>query len=403
MDDIPRRNKIDCWTPAELAIGLAMETVEKMAADERLTDAILLLASAKHSVADYLEGVNTRRHVVSDLDEAFQLGRQASWDDARASVTQLQSEVTSLKAKLESALSQVCGACGHPWTGEKCGQADNDHPFQTCYPVAAVNPLAAECETLRAMVYVPGLWRCPKCEFQSLQSNLNASDGSVTASDKPGEKCPNCDSPLWRVSERDAGNRLSDRLEKEIAANASLRADLVRANEQNDLTHTSYVAENNRVMAEREALRADLAQQTELVGLLQTEAGNVRRLEVALWQVRRDLEPIHCCDVVHRDCQICRAVVHIDDAIARRPHVDKPEKSAGPNSAAAADMSDDMPWDRVELRGWSIVGMNHYHVGGARQLFVAMTNADGRCITAEGSHERQVWKDLARKAYRAPG
>lgn len=81
MDDIPRRNKIDCWTPAELAIGLAMETVEKIAADERLTDAILLLASAKHSVADYLEGVNTRRHVVSDLSDVSELSGLAR--DAR--------------------------------------------------------------------------------------------------------------------------------------------------------------------------------------------------------------------------------------------------------------------------------------------------------------------------------
>lgn len=58
----------------------------------------------------------------------------------------------------------------------------------------------------------------------------------------------------------------------------------------------------------------------------------------------------------------------------------------------------DMPWDRVELRGWSIVGMNHYRVAGVRNLFVAMTK-DGRCITAEGSHENMVWKDLAAKAY----
>lgn len=325
MDDVPRRHKIDCWTPAELAIGLAMETVEKMAADVRLTDAILLLAAAKHSVADYLEGVNTRRHVASDLDGAFQLGRQASWDDARASVTQLQSEVTSLKAKLESALSQVCGACGHPWTGEKCGQADNDHPFQTCYPVAAVNPLAAECETLRAMVYVPGLWRCPKCEFQSLQSNLNASDGSITVRDQPGDKCPNCDVPLWRVSEREAGNRMVDRMEKVAANNAELRADIARANEQNELTHKAYVDENTRVMGEREVFRAELA----------------------------------------------------------------------------AAHAGDMPWDRVELRGWSIVGMNHYRVAGVRNLFVAMTK-DGMCITAEGPGERWVWKDLARKAYRVP-
>src|SRR6185312_9883219 len=51
-------------------------------------------------------------------------------------------------------------------------------------------------------VYVPGVWRCAKCDFRLIQSNLNASDGTVTARDTPGDKCPNCHSPLWRVTER---------------------------------------------------------------------------------------------------------------------------------------------------------------------------------------------------------
>lgn len=50
----------------------------------------------------------------------------------------------------------------------------------------------------------------------------------------------------------------------------------------------------------------------------------------------------------------------------------------------------DMPWDRVELRGWSIVGMNHY--------YVAMIN-DGRCIKAEDADDSYVWKLLARQAF----
>lgn len=54
------------------------------------------------------------------------------------------------------------------------------------------------------LVYVPGLWRCPKCKFELQQMSLNAQDGTVTARDAPGEKCPNCHVPMWRVSERDA-------------------------------------------------------------------------------------------------------------------------------------------------------------------------------------------------------
>lgn len=54
------------------------------------------------------------------------------------------------------------------------------------------------------LVYVPGLWRCAKCKFELVQATLNAVDGTVSARDTPGEKCPNCQSPLWRVTERDA-------------------------------------------------------------------------------------------------------------------------------------------------------------------------------------------------------
>jgi hypothetical protein len=74
--------------------------------------------------------------------------------------------------------------------------------------------LQREIAMLQSKVYVPGLWRCAKCEFQLIQANLNAGDGSVTARDQAGDKCPNCDVPLWRVSEREAGNRLVDEMEQ---------------------------------------------------------------------------------------------------------------------------------------------------------------------------------------------
>ena len=28
----------------------------------------------------------------------------------------------------------ICGACGEPWTGQKCEQFDNAHPFLVCFP-----------------------------------------------------------------------------------------------------------------------------------------------------------------------------------------------------------------------------------------------------------------------------
>ena len=89
--------------------------------------------------------------------------------------------------------------------------------------------LEAEITRLEKLVYVPGLWRCAKCDFSILQSNLNARDGTITARDEPGDKCPNCDSPLWRVTERQAGNDMIDRCEEQIVRAKDAEEKLERA------------------------------------------------------------------------------------------------------------------------------------------------------------------------------
>lgn len=77
--------------------------------------------------------------------------------------------------------------------------------------------LVAEVERLEKLVYVPGLWRCAKCNFTLIQRNLNAADGTVTDRDTPGDKCPNCAGPLWRVSERDERREMDKRAEELFA------------------------------------------------------------------------------------------------------------------------------------------------------------------------------------------
>ncbi|KAF1006026.1 MAG: hypothetical protein GAK28_02934 [Luteibacter sp.] len=69
------------------------------------------------------------------------------------------------------------------------------------------------------MVYVPGLWRCAKCEFELIQSNLHP-NGAVTARDQPGDKCPNCNSPLWRVTYKDAYATVCQRFETYLLTKA---------------------------------------------------------------------------------------------------------------------------------------------------------------------------------------
>ena len=56
-DNIPRRIRIDLNVPAELAIRKAMEAVEDLPADSRLTAAVVLLGDAKDWVSDYVDGV----------------------------------------------------------------------------------------------------------------------------------------------------------------------------------------------------------------------------------------------------------------------------------------------------------------------------------------------------------
>jgi hypothetical protein len=53
--EIPRRIRLDLFQPAELAIYNAIQEVEKMPADVRLTDAVILLGKAKDCVSNYIE------------------------------------------------------------------------------------------------------------------------------------------------------------------------------------------------------------------------------------------------------------------------------------------------------------------------------------------------------------
>lgn len=55
------------------------------------------------------------------------------------------------------------------------------------------------------------------------------------------------------------------------------------------------------------------------------------------------------------------------------------------------------PWQCGALVDWSIVGMNHYHVNGAKFLFVAMAKGD-QFIKAEGHNPKHVFLKLSDQA-----
>lgn len=77
-------------------------------------------------------------------------------------------------------------------------------------------------------VFVPGEWRCPKCAFRLSQFTLFAESGGVGRRDDPGEKCPNCTTPLWRVSALEDRNEAIAAANKEAEIGVRLKASLQR-------------------------------------------------------------------------------------------------------------------------------------------------------------------------------
>lgn len=60
IENISRRNKLFEFVPAEKAIWDAVQLVEDMGADVRLTNAINLLNQAREQVADFVDGITKK-------------------------------------------------------------------------------------------------------------------------------------------------------------------------------------------------------------------------------------------------------------------------------------------------------------------------------------------------------
>lgn len=56
-NEAPRRIRLDLNVPAELAIRKAVDEVEAMGADPKLTNAVILLGEAREMVADFIDKV----------------------------------------------------------------------------------------------------------------------------------------------------------------------------------------------------------------------------------------------------------------------------------------------------------------------------------------------------------
>lgn len=89
----------------------------------------------------------------------------------------------------------------------------NSSVWSTSY--AGARRILATISHLERLVYVPGQWRCAKCKFGLYRRTIDMAAGRIGISEddrnRP-ELCPNGCGPLWRVSEREVGNELCDRI-----------------------------------------------------------------------------------------------------------------------------------------------------------------------------------------------
>jgi hypothetical protein len=87
--------------------------------------------------------------------------------------------------------------------------------------------LRAEITRLERLVYVPGVWRCAKCKLSLVSTNLHADSGEMSANNSP-QTCPNGCGPMWRKTEREAGNELCDKCEDLLKSEHALSYAYVR-------------------------------------------------------------------------------------------------------------------------------------------------------------------------------
>lgn len=111
----------------------------------------------------------------------------------------------------------------------------------------------AEIGRLRELVYVPGQWRCAKCNLTITRTVMSAATGQMHADHEPAS-CPNGCGPLWQITERDKRRDAQrsfldqfDELAKAKARIAELEASLAN----------HFADTGKMVSAEDEAVRRD--------------------------------------------------------------------------------------------------------------------------------------------------
>lgn len=82
-------------------------------------------------------------------------------------------------------------------------------------------------------IYIPGIFRCAKCDLDLVSTNLHVPGGGMSANDKP-QRCPNGCGPLWRVTYKEhyhRGDETIDRLHDMCGEYEAKIANMVDKNE----------------------------------------------------------------------------------------------------------------------------------------------------------------------------
>jgi len=72
--------------------------------------------------------------------------------------------------------------------------------------------------------YIPGVLVCKKCKFRLYKRTFYVNQNTIAVNNAP-DKCPNCETPLWRVTYKDDYNKILKENEKYTNQNTALKAE----------------------------------------------------------------------------------------------------------------------------------------------------------------------------------
>lgn len=130
---IPRRNRLDLNTPAELAIHNAIQEVDKVGADPKLTEVTIMLVKAKELLSDSVDNTESKQQIIKIMEDCKE--EQTTLGKGVQKATLIQQTIKSLEEinsvlyginkRLED-LTLKTGLCsGEPDSGDTCEPGDN--------------------------------------------------------------------------------------------------------------------------------------------------------------------------------------------------------------------------------------------------------------------------------------